>query len=52
MVNQKWPTKHRSGSGIGLENTRRRLELMYADHYTWQNWLENDIYHVYLKLSV
>ena len=42
----------RSGSGIGLENTRRRLELMYADHYTWQNWLENDIYHVYLKLSV
>ena len=44
--------EQRSGSGIGLENTRRRLELMYADHYTWQNWLENDIYHVYLKLSV
>ena len=42
----------RSGSGIGLENTRRRLELMYADRYTWQKWLENDIYHVYIKLSV
>ena len=42
----------RSGSGIGLENTRRRLELMYAGRYTWQQWLENDIYHVYIKLSV
>ena len=42
----------RSGSGIGLENTRRRLDLMYADRYIWQQWLENDIYHVYIKLSV
>ena len=42
----------RSGSGIGLENTRRRLDLMYAGRYTWQKWLENDIYHVYIKLSV
>ena len=42
----------RSGSGIGLENTRRRLDLMYADRYIWQKWLENDIYHVYIKLSV
>ena len=42
----------RSGSGIGLENTRRRLDLMYAGRYTWQKWLENDIYHVYIKVSV
>ena len=42
----------RSGSGIGLENTRRRLELMYAGRYTWQKWLENDIYHVYIKVSI
>lgn len=42
----------RSGSGIGLENTRRRLDLMYAGRYTWQKWLENDIYHVYIKVSI
>ncbi len=42
----------RSGSGIGLENTRRRLDLMYADHYTWQKWLENDIYHVRVTLDI
>ena len=42
----------RSGSGIGIENTRRRLDLMYADHYTWQKWLENDIYHVRVTLKI
>ena len=41
----------RSGSGIGLENTRRRLDLMYADRYTWEQSLEGDIYHVRITLS-
>jgi LytS/YehU family sensor histidine kinase len=36
----------RSGSGIGLENTRRRRDLMYAGCYEWEQSLENDIYHV------
>ena len=42
----------RSGSGIGIENTRRRLDLMYADHYSWQQWLEDDIYHVRVTLKI
>ena len=41
----------RSGSGIGLENTRRRLDLMYADRYTWEQSLQGDIYHVRITLS-
>ncbi len=41
----------RSGSGIGLENTRRRLELMYKDHYAWEQSLENDIYHIKISLT-
>ena len=40
----------RSGSGIGLENTRRRLELMYHDSYTWEQTLENDIYHIKIDI--
>ena len=42
----------RSGSGIGIENTRRRLDLMYTDHYSWQQWLEDDIYHVRVTLNI
>jgi LytS/YehU family sensor histidine kinase len=34
--------QNRSGSGIGLENTRRRLELMYPDRYTWDYGINND----------
>lgn len=42
----------RSGSGIGLENTRRRLDLIYAGRYTWEQSLENDIYHVCITLKM
>lgn len=44
--------KDRSGSGIGIENTRRRLELMYADRYEWEQTLEDNIYHVLIKLKL
>ena len=40
----------RSGSGIGLENTRRRLDLMYAGRYSWEQSLEDNIYHVQIKI--
>ena len=42
----------RSGSGIGLENTRRRLELMYHDRYKWEQSLNDDIYHVRITLNI
>ena len=42
----------RSGSGIGLENTRRRLDLMYAGRYLWEQSLEDDIYHVRILLKI
>jgi signal transduction histidine kinase len=42
----------RSGSGIGLENTRRRLELMYHDRYEWEQALVGDIYHVKITIKL
>jgi LytS/YehU family sensor histidine kinase len=40
----------RSGSGIGLENTRRRLDLIYHGRYEWEQSLNDDIYHVRITL--
>lgn len=42
----------RSGSGIGLENTRRRLDLLYAGRYQWEQTLEDDIYHVRIQIRL
>ena len=42
----------RSGSGIGLENTRRRLDLMYHDRYECEQALNGDIYHVKITIII
>ena len=42
----------RSGSGIGIENTRRRLDLIYKDRYSWEQSLEDNIYHVRIELRI
>lgn len=34
----------KSGSGIGLELVRKRLDLLYPNRYTWDTTIENDIY--------
>ena len=39
-----------SGSGIGIQNVRRRLELLYKDLHDLKIWSENDWFMVELKL--
>ncbi len=42
IVNTNHPKRDndKSGSGIGLEQVAKRLELMYPDHYTWEKGLD------------
>ena len=52
-TNNPKPTKDRSGSGIGLENTRRRLDLLYPGRYKWEQCITpENVYHVKITLQL
>ena len=41
-----------SASGIGLDNLRKRLDLLYADRHTLQLFDEDDVFMAVLKISL
>lgn len=43
--------KNRSGSGIGLENMRRRLQLIYPGRYTMDTHLDGDVFRAEIKVE-
>lgn len=41
----------KSGSGVGLDNTRRRLDLLYPNRYRWTQTLDNGIYRIEITIN-
>lgn len=41
-----------SGNGIGLQNMRRRLGLLYPGRYTWEQTVSDDVYHVRIVIHL
>ena len=41
----------KSGSGIGLDLVKRKLELLYPDSYLWHTTVENDVYSTVLVID-
>ncbi len=41
----------KSGSGIGLQQVKKRLELLYPHHYFWQTEIKNNFYSTILIID-
>lgn len=52
IINTNHPKRDndKSGSGIGLEQVAKRLELMYAGQYTWENGLDTTTNRYFSKI--
>lgn len=52
--NTSYPKREndKSGSGIGLEQVSRRLELMYPDRYTWEKGVTPDKTEYFSKITI
>lgn len=51
--NNNYPKKtdDKSGSGIGLQNLEKRLQLLYPNNYTFNTKVENDQFSVILEIE-
>jgi sensor histidine kinase YesM len=51
--NSNFPNEEkRTGKGVGLENLQRRLKLLYPGRHEYIHTLENDVYHVEVKIKI
>ncbi len=45
-------TKHNNEKGIGIANTKRRLNLLFNSDYEFNTTIKNNIYNLYLKIPI
>lgn len=46
------PSTDRSGRGIGVANTRKRLDLVYGSNYTWKQTSDENNYKVEISINL
>lgn len=53
-ANSNFPKDHtdHSGNGIGLQNMRRRMELLYPGRYKWEQTLEDETWKVRCEIKL